>query len=68
MAYAFRLIAKKDIRSYQGKTLLPKGRSIEFEYGSSGLGNNVVENVFIERFGERPIIYSVQGDFEVERL
>ena len=68
MAYTFRLIAKRDIKSKSGKTLLSKGRSIEFDQGSSVVGMEDAKSAFNKLLGDVPQLNSISGDFDVEKL
>ena len=67
-AYAFRLIAKRDIKSRMGKTLLAKGRCIEFDQNSSCVGMEDAKSAFQKQFGEIPQLTSISGEFEVVKL
>ena len=68
MAYAFRLIAKRDIKSRTGKLLLQKGRCIEFDQSSSSIGMEDAKDAFKKQFGETPQLSSINSEFEVVKL
>lgn len=68
MAYPFRLIAKRDIKSRMGKTLLQKGRCIEFDNFSSSVGMEDAKSAFQKQFGEIPQLCSINAEFEVVKL
>lgn len=70
MAYAFRLIAKRDIhKKNSGTVVVAKGMSFEHMEQSCTTPNspNVIKTIK-QRFGEEVYLNSISSDFEVQKL
>ena len=69
IAKAFKLIAKRDIRSKQGKVILAKGMSFEhIEVANSSPQSNNVHKTIQERYGVEVGLNAICNDFEVIKL